>query len=138
MTHASRKFSQGYLWTSVKRCICRLGGSISPLGTMLLTSVIDHFTERASKKWQVLGGYFLKVAGSDKTRPHSKQTGATGHTHQLLAIKGCAIGDNRRLDASQELVVTRKFVLRWAYMSPNYKKALSCYERHCGVSQPLR
>ena len=72
----------------------RVGGSISPLGTMLLASGLDHFTERASKKWQVLGGYFLTVAGSDKTRPHSKQTDATGHTQQLLALKGCAISDN--------------------------------------------
>ena len=61
---------------------------------MLLASGLDHFTERASKKWQVLGGYFLTVAGSDKTRPHSKQTDATGHTQQWLALKGCAIGDN--------------------------------------------
>ena len=27
-----------------------VGGSVPPLGAMLLTSVIDHFTERISKK----------------------------------------------------------------------------------------
>jgi hypothetical protein len=72
----------------------RVGGSISPLSTMLLASGLDHFTERICKKWRALGGYFLNVAGSDKTRPHSKQADATGHTQQLLALKGCAISDN--------------------------------------------
>ena len=36
---------------------------------MLLTPVIDYFTERISKKWQVLVGYSLDYAGSGKMRP---------------------------------------------------------------------